>query len=220
MDPQAQTPEPTPSQTTEPTEPVAAESTVAAEPAAPATFATEPQPQQEPEAQQTTEPQSPTEQEPTETVEPDARVVPKPSEYELPEGLPDNLRIFAHENGFTQEQLSSAIQQFGGYMTGMKSAERQALSEMGQTHLKNWGENAQTNLNLARQALKQNDPDGTLAKALNESGWGDHPAVLDFLHNIGKSMQEGGFLKSTVPRPSGEKTLAQALYGENHPTEG
>ena len=206
---------PTPTQTAETTtEEVSQE--------APATFADKPETPQPEETQDAAEQSAAadaSEPEPTEPEPPkDERVVPKPSEYELPEGMPDNIRIFAHENGFTQEQLNASLQQFGGYMQGMKTAEQQSLRQAGEAHLKQWGDQAQTKLALAKQALKQNDPDGALAKALEDSGYGNHPAVLNFLHSIGKSMQEGGFLKSAVPRNPQERTAAQMMYGDNHPS--
>ena len=207
---------PTPTQTTETTT-----ETVSEEPAA--TFADKPVEETQPEETQDAAEQSAaadaSEPDATEPEPPkDERVVPKPSEYELPEGMPDNIRIFAHENGLTQEQLNASLQQFGGYIGGMKQAEQQALREAGEAHLKQWGDQAQTNLALAKQALKQNDPDGALAQALEDSGYGNHPAVLNFLHNIGKSMQEGGFLKSAVPRNPQDRTAAQMMYGDKHPS--
>lgn len=165
-----------------------------------------------PEGQSPAPPEAPPEQ------EPDAGAVPPPEAYVLPEGMPDELRQFAHDNGFSQKQLDASLTQFATYANGMKQAELQALHDMGQAHIKNWGDAAETNLTLARQALKQNDPDGNLAKALKNSGWANHPAVLDFLTSLGKSMQEGGFLKTTVKRPPGQKSLAQALFA-NHPSQ-
>lgn len=221
MDPNQQTQEstePTSTQTQEPSEQQQTVETVPGNPLA------DPAPQQqEPEPQQTTEPQSTTEPEPTEPtepVEPGVRVVPKPSEYKLPEGAPDDLRIFAHEHEMTQEQLDASLTKFGSYMHGMRQVEQQALRKAGETHLANWGPDAKHKLTLAKAALRQNDPEGKLLEALNTSGYGNHPDVLNFLYNIGKSMQEGGFIKSTVPRKKGDKTLAAAMFGDNHPTEG
>jgi hypothetical protein len=160
---------------------------------------------------------------PEEAVAPEAapevapeRIVPKPSEYTIPEGMPDSMRIFAHENGFTQTQLDATLTNMGAYVEANTTAQRVALRDMGEAHLKNWGDQKETNLNLAKQALHQNDPDGQLAKALDDSGYGNHPAVLDFLHNLGKGMQEGGFLKRAVRRPPGQKTAAESMYGKNH----
>jgi hypothetical protein len=146
------------------------------------------------------------------------RVVPQPNEYVIPEGVPEEMRQFAHDNGFTQAQLDVTVQQIGSAIDATGEAQKVALRSMGEAHLKNWGDQADTNLNLAKQALNQNDPDGSLAKALNESGYGNHPAVLDFLHTLGKGMQEGGFLKRAVRRPPGQKSAAQSMYGANHPS--
>ena len=220
-----QTPtEPTPTQTTEPTaDPAPANQEPAVNDPAPGTLA-EPAPTSEPEPQQATEPQSPTEPEPSEPQEPqepEARVVPKPSEYELPEGLPDNLRIFAHEHGFTQDQLNATLQQFGGYMQGMQQAEAQAMRQMGEAHVKNWGPEAKQNLVLAKSAMGWlNEQIDGFADYINNSPAGNNPQVLQALYLVGKSMQEGGFLKGKLPRDPAQQTAAQAMYGSNHPTKG
>ena len=138
--------------------------------------------------------------------------IPQPDEYKLPDGVPKDFGKFAHEHGFTQEQVDASLQHFSGYVQAAEQVKLQALRSMGEKHLEDWGERKDYNLSLAKRALKQNDPDGKLAQALNESGYGNHPAVLDFLYNIGKSMQEGGFLKNAVARPTGKKSTAQALY--------
>lgn len=146
------------------------------------------------------------------------RVVPKPDEYKIPEGLPKELGQFAHENEYTQEQLDAAVKMFDSYSQAMKTSQQIALRQLGEAHIKNWGDEANFKLTLAKRALKQNDPNGALAKALNESGYGNHPAVLDFLANLGEQMREGGFLKSAVNRPPGKKSLAQAMFPD-HPSK-
>ena len=183
----------------------------------PATHAPAPEPAPAPVQ---AEPESPTAPEPAPVAEPAERVVPKPTEYVMPEGMPPHIREFAHNAGYTQEQLDVAIQQFGGMLTSAEHNRMVSLREAGEAHIRNWGADSETKLNVAKRALLQNDPEGKLGKALNESGYGNHPAVLDFLYNLGKGMQEGGFLKGTVRRPPGQKTAAQSLFGDTHPTEG
>ena len=157
---------------------------------------------------------------PDESVEiPPERVVPAADGYTLPEGLDPVIGQFANEHGFTQEQLDSTLEYFGNVIQNSEKSKVEALRTLGEAHLKNWGDQAQHNLSLAKRALAQNDPEGSLAKALNESGYGNHPAVLDFLYNLGRSMQEGGFLRGSVNRPPGQKTLAQTMYGDNHPSK-
>jgi len=143
----------------------------------------------------------------------------EPVSYKLPEGIPPEIGEFAKSQKFTQAQLDATLQQFGGIMQASEQKRGEALRQLGEAHLKNWGDQAKHRLGLAKRALAQNDPEGKLAKALNESGYGNHPAVLDFLYNLGKGMREGGFLKSAVHRPPGEKSAAQAMYGDKHPSK-
>lgn len=149
----------------------------------------------------------------------DPAISPGQEALVLPEGVPPQIGEFAKAQGLSQGQLDATLQQFGGILQASETQKQDALRNLGEAHLKNWGSEADYKLNLARRALQQNDPSGGLAKALNESGYGNHPAVLDFLVTIGTSMKEGGFLKSAINRPPGKKTVAQAMYGDNHPSE-
>lgn len=147
------------------------------------------------------------------------RVVPAADGYKLPEGIPPQVGEFAHKIGLTQEQLDANLEFFGEVVKSDRAMQMQNLRKLGEAHLKSWGSEADYKLSLAKRALKQNDPTGTLTKALNETGYGNHPAVLDFLSNLGATMQEGGFLKSAVNKPPGQKTAAQAMFGANHPSK-
>lgn len=150
--------------------------------------------------------------------EPDARVVPESGDYTLPEGVPPHLAEFANENDFTQAQLDATLKQFGGFIEGTKIAEQKLLRESGDAHVDSWGESKDYNLALVRRALKQNDPDGSLLTMLNATGYGNHPAVLDFFLSIGNSMKEGGFISGAIHRPEGKKTAASTMFGKSHPS--
>lgn len=155
----------------------------------------------------------------TPPAEPTSPLTTPPPNYKLPEGVPAQVGNWAQKNGLTQEQLDASLHFFGSVNQANVKAQQQSLRRMGEAHLQNaWGENAPYNLQLAQRALRQNDPTGALTKVLNESGYGNHPAVLDFLYAIGRSMQEGGFLKSSTSRPPGAKSAAQLLFGDNHPS--
>jgi len=137
----------------------------------------------------------------------------EPGEYKVPDGLPkEEIGKFAHDLGLSQEGLDKTLQLFGNYVQAQTQSRLVALRQMGEAHVKNWGEESKYKLSLAKLALKQNDPDGALAKALEESGYGNHPAVLDFLANLGKSMEEGGYIKSNPAKMKAKKTLAQRIY--------
>lgn len=146
------------------------------------------------------------------------RMVPKAEDYVLPEGMPGNVAEFAAANDMTQDQLDKTLAQFSGYIANTKDVEKKILQDSGNKHVEEWGEKKDYNLALVRRALSQNDPDGSLGRMLNETGYGNHPAVLDFFLKIGNSMKEGGFIKGAVNRPEGKKTAASAMFGKSHPS--
>jgi len=166
---------------------------------------------QEPQAQTQTPPQeaAPPEAPPTnaEGDAPPERVVPAADGYTLPEGIPADFGKFANSLDMTQAQADGVLQA----QAGLKQAEMQAVRTAGEAHIKSWGERADYNMNLAKRAMKQHDANGELAKLLNDTGFGNHPAVLDHFFTLGQALQEGGFLKSELKAP-GEKTRAQKMF--------
>ena len=152
------------------------------------------------------------------TSAPPSRVVPWAADYVLPEGIPRHVADFASNNDMTQEQVDSTLKQFGGYLKSGDMAQKTKLRTEGEAHVESWGSEKESNLSIVRRTLRQNDPDGTLRKALDETGYGNSPVVLDFVLKVGKYMQEGGFLKSAVNKPAGKKSAAQAMFGEGHPS--
>lgn len=146
------------------------------------------------------------------------RVVPKAEDYKLPDSVPERVAQFAHDNDMTQEQLDNTFKEFGSYMKLARDGEKQTMINDGHSHVQKWGKEKEYNLSIVRRALKQNDPKGELRAVLDESGFGNHPVVLDFLLKIGNSMKEGGFLKGAVNTPKGKQSAAQTLFGANHPS--
>jgi len=147
------------------------------------------------------------------------REVPAPTEYTLPEGMPQEVGEFAHNNDMTQSQLDNSLQFFGSYMTEMDKYQQKQIREAGEAHVEEWGDNKDTNLALVRRTLKTVDKSGKLTELLDSTGYGNHPAVLDFFLEMGQEFKEGGFLPSEVNRPTGKTTAAQALFGKNHPSK-
>jgi len=128
--------------------------------------------------------------------------------YVAPDGSPKGFDDFAKSLNLTQAQGEGVLKAQGM----MKQAELQNMRQVGEAHVKTWGDKAGYNMNLARRAMKQMDPDGGLRKLLDTTGFGNHPEVLNFFLRQGTSLSEGGFLKGNVNRPPGKKTVAQKMF--------
>lgn len=209
----------------EPTPPV--DPTLAADPTPPAAPPAEPSaepnppadPPSDPPADPPTDPADPPAEPPAPEDPPVERVVPKPDEYVLPEGTPEMVAQWAHDNDLTQEQLDATVKQYGALLAGKDEAVQADMRQQGEALVKTWGKNADYNLSLVRRALAQNDDsEGSLKKLLDESGYGNHPTVLNFFLKLGGSLKEGGFLKNHVNRPVGQRSAAQSMFGNTHPS--
>lgn len=146
------------------------------------------------------------------------RVVPAADGYTLPEGVPPAIGEFAHANDMTQAQLDATLSTFSNVLADSKNADMESLKQQGAAHVAAWGPDAAENMSLAKRALAQSDPKGELAAVLRETGFYHHPAVLNYLYDLGKNMREGGFLKSETITTPGKRTMAQKMFG-NHPSE-
>ena len=146
------------------------------------------------------------------------RIVPGLDEYVLPEGVPKQIAEFALANDMTQAQLDQSLQYFGSIIDNNQKGLAETIRMQGNQHVEKWGEKKDYNLSLVRRSLKQNDPDGTMRKMLDDSGYSNHPVILEFFLNLGSSMKEGGFLKGAVNTPPGQKSAAQSMFGQNHPS--
>ena len=144
---------------------------------------------------------------------------PAPTELKLPDGFPPQVLEFAKTNGLSQAQLDASLQFFGEVAHVNATSQQQQLRQLGEAHVRSWGKEGQYNLSVGRRALKMVDPEGVLTTMLNETGYGNHPAVLQSLYELGTKLQEGGFISATQNRAPGKRTAAQAMYGDAHPSK-
>ena len=142
-----------------------------------------------------------------------------PVDLKLPEGLPPQVLEFAKVNGLSQAQLDASLQFFGEVAHVNATTQQQQLRQLGEAHVQSWGKEGQYKLGVGRRALKMVDPEGVLTTMLNETGYGNHPAVLQSLYELGTKLQEGGFISATQNRAPGKRTAAQAMYGDAHPSK-
>jgi len=137
------------------------------------------------------------------------RIVPEGSGYTFQEGTPAELGNVFNKLDMTQEQADGVIQldQF------RNKANAEALRSAGEAHVKEWGDKAETNMNLAKRGMNHFDPTGQLKQRLNETGLGNDPQLLEMFYQFGQRMEEGGFIPSEVNTPNQPLSAAQTLYG-------
>jgi hypothetical protein len=67
-------------------------------------------------------------------------------------------------------------------------------------------------LAVAKKGLQFADPQGTVAKLLESTGFGDHPDVIRLFHRIGKQISEDRFVPANGSAAPGATDAASKLY--------
>jgi hypothetical protein len=135
-----------------------------------------------------------------------------PNAYTVPKEVPTELRQWAAQNGFTDDQFKAALGKYQEAMQTMAQGTMQQLAKAGQELLKEWGAEKDTKLSAAKDALARFDETGEVRQLLKQTGYGNHPAVLKLFAGIGQYIQEGGFVEGRgAPRKS-TKSMAAKLY--------
>lgn len=139
--------------------------------------------------------------------------IPAPEGYKLPEGVPPEAAQFAHENGLTQQQLDSVIAQMSTWRTVSDEATVTELAEKGQAKLQEWGDKAKENVKLATDAVSYLEAKAPgLKQLLNETGYGNHPLLLEVFKSVGDLVKEGGFVAGETNTPAVKKSSAQRMF--------
>lgn len=148
---------------------------------------------------------------------------------EVPEGLTlddgflTDFTNIAKESGLSPEQFKK-MTDMGAKMAGSIMAKAQ---EANQQRIDNWrqqteadkdigGEKLAENLSIAKRAMETfGSPE--LSAVLEESGLGNHPAVIKALVKIGRGVSEDSLVPGGAQSPSPTQTIAQQLYPNMNP---
>jgi len=153
-----------------------------------------------------------------------------PDAYEIgrPEGLPDEFpyseelegqfKKWAHEAGLTAKQTKEL---FTKYIQANISEYEKASKIIGEAKGKaeeilrsEWGDNYDTNLELARKARRQFAPDMGPEWEQLEFGLGNNPTMVKMFANIGARMSEGELVTGTATVKTAEMERTELM---NHP---
>lgn len=120
----------------------------------------------------------------------------------------DAFRQIAHENGLTTKQAQAMLDTMND-IDGIKAREAEKTLANDLAALKEeWGGAFDRKIVLAQRAVKEfAGPD--MVKMLNDSGLGNHPAMIRFMAAIGDYLAEDGTISGDV-RGSGSKEDALA----------
>ena len=139
-----------------------------------------------------------------------------PEEYTVPENVKvKGLRAMAHSNRLSQKQLDGILEYNNRITSNAQEAIKNQQAAAVAQLKEEWGDKYEENIAKAKKAVSHFDKDGELTEFLQKTRAGDNPKVLRFMHKLGKSLDEDGFMKGddNVRKPS--KSLAERMF-PNH----
>lgn len=148
-------------------------------------------------------------------------VVPESYELELPEGsvVPDGyieqVAEYAKELGLSQDQASALVARDKSLIDAVQEQHANKMD----AQIESWADEYRKEVGdkfdeSVKSALKARDRfgDEALATMLEETGLGNHPAVIRFFSAVGKAITEDSYIPATK-KPEPKKTLQEHLYG-------
>lgn len=146
------------------------------------------------------------------------------TDFELPEGVEvdasalDAAKPLFKELGLDQAGAQKLVEFYAsklGEVAGTISAQAEALVAEWQGQIKqDWGAKYDANLSVAAKAVQLGGPE--LRDALNETGAGNHPAIIKFFHQIGSTISEDRMDGNTRTTPAAKD--AREVIGSLYPT--
>lgn len=129
--------------------------------------------------------------------------------------LIDEFRRFAFEQKMTLENARLMAKFYEKHVLGQSKKQKQEQTELLQSMQKACEEDSEfggmnfyDNMRYAKAAILRFD-DGSLAKILNETGFGSHPEVVRFMYRVGKALAEK---EMPMAKESPEEKSAAELF--------
>lgn len=160
------------------------------------------------------------------TDQPSESVVPEKYDIKVPEGMSmdtealERFTPVAKELKLSNDQAQKLADLYAERQEATFKAQREAYAKTVEGWIKEvkadkeiGGTNLPVTQATCKKALSVYDPGGEFMKLMDESGFGNHPAVLRFVNRVGKSVREdqGVQAKSLAPK---ERDINKILYGE------
>lgn len=165
---------------------------------------------------------------------PSTETKPEPVDYEslkLPEGSQlsrEELAVIkkeAKEHGLSLDDAQGIIEVKNDAVKALLSRQTETLKNLRQEWKTSWqndpeygGDKARESTELAKRAWDKL-ADNELKTLADQTGWGDHPAVLRMLARAGRLFSEDQLIRGNVGTVPKKRSAEEILYGGTTPTE-
>ena len=141
-----------------------------------------------------------------------------PEGQELDKGAMDTFKPIAKELGLTQEQAQKLVDVYSGSTADASKVMMEQIDALHQSWIQEvrddkelGGVKFDETISTARTFINGYG-DEKLTEVLNESGLGNHPAVVKLFYKLGRSMAEDNVNIGAIRNAEGEVSLAKRMF--------
>jgi hypothetical protein len=143
-----------------------------------------------------------------------------PEEYKFtaPDGLlskedEKQIREEAYREGLNSRQVQKRVDRISEAVAQSQKSEREETMKTEKEYREKWGANYDRNKAIVVRTLEKIDPDKKIRAFLDQTGLGNHPVMIDLMHEWGKRLVEDGLMPGDVQGVTGREE-AQAKIRE------
>jgi hypothetical protein len=136
-----------------------------------------------------------------------------PEDFKLTPQEEKYIRDMAYRMGLNGKQAQKMVDLQAEQVAGTRKGERDELVATDKTYREKWGATYERNKAIIARTIEKIDPDKKLRAFFDETGLGNHPVMIDLMHEWGKRLVEDGLMPGDVAGVTGREE-AQAKIKE------
>ena len=136
-----------------------------------------------------------------------------PEDFKLTPAEEKEIKDTAYRMGLNGKQAQKLVDLQAQGMAEMRKAEREELAKTDKTYREKWGANYERNKAIVARTIEKIDPEKKIRAFFDETGLGNHPVMIDLIHEWGKRLVEDGLMPGDVQGVTGREE-AQAKIKE------
>jgi hypothetical protein len=128
-----------------------------------------------------------------------------PEDFKLTPAEEKEVRDTAYRMGLNNRQTQKLIDIQAAGIAEARKAEREELMATEKAFREKWGGNFERNKAIMTRAIERIDPDKKLRAFFDSTGLGNHPVMIDLMHEWGKRLVEDGLMPGDVAGVTGRE---------------
>ena len=139
-----------------------------------------------------------------------------PEDFTLSPQEEKEIRDMAYRMGLNGKQAQKIVDAQAQGVAELRKAEREELAKTDKAYREKWGANFDRNKAIVTRTIERMDPEKKLRAFFDQTGLGNHPAIIDLFHQWGMRLVEDGLMPGDVQGITGREEAIAKLAAINN----